>query len=199
MKVFCLTFFLLIAGSAYAQYKLEAVVIDGMTRKPVVNAHVYLDGTTVGTSTDAQGRFSLRVSQVINTSLVISFVGYEKIIIQNPFKSLPKTVFMEENINTLNEVTVKGKRDTRKRWEMLQLFKIHFFGHNVYSCRIRNENDILLTHDAEKGELIATARKPLEIVNNHLKYYIQFNLEEFKIIFSRAEKKQKPVRNTQRY
>jgi len=181
MKVFITAFLLMITGCIYAQYTLEAVVLDGMTRKPVVNANVYLDGTTKGTTTDEQGMFRLIVSDIINTSLVISHISYGKVIIQDPFVTLPKVIFLEEFVETIPEVMIKAKINKRKREEMLNLFKEYFLGNRASSCRILNEKDILMIHDQDKQEIIATALKPLEIMNNYLKYLIRFDLIEFRV------------------
>ena len=184
MKGFFFSFFLAITGSVFAQYTLEGVVLDGMTRKPVVLANVYLDATTHGTTTDSFGKFRIIVPEVINTSLIISYIGYEKVYIRNPFRALPKTIFLEEHVETLNEVTVMGKTDPRKRKDLLEVFKKYFFGDRAYYCKILNENDLRLIHDEENHEIIGTAQKPLDIINNYLKYLIQFDLIEFKIILS---------------
>lgn len=181
MKLLLITFFLYITGCIYGQYTLEAVVLDGITHKPVVNANVYLDGTTKGTTTDLQGRFKITVKEVINTSLVISFIGYEKVVIQSPFLSLPKTIYLEESEEKIPEVVVRAKIDKTKRNEMLRVFRNHFLGHHVGSCRILNEDDIILTHDTKNNELTATSKKTLLIVNNFLKYYVRYDLKEFKI------------------
>ena len=187
MKGFVFAFFLLMTGSVFAQYTLEAVVLDGMTRQPIVNANVYLDGTTRGTTTDAQGKFRITVPEIINTSLVVSFIGYEKKMIHNPFQSLPPTLFLEEHVEGINEVTVQGKFNKRKRREMLELFRKYFFGDRTDVCKILNEKDLLLSHDMENMVISASAHKPLEIINNYLKYFLRMDLIEFKIYLSSNE------------
>jgi len=182
MKIFVLAFFLLMTECVYAQYTLEAVVLDGMTRKPIINANVYLDGTTKGTTTDWQGRFMLTVNEIINTSLVISYIGYERVIIQDPFRALPKTVFLEEGVELIPEVMVKAYMENIYRKEMLEVFKKYFLGDRYASCKILNEDDLRLFINSE-GELVGTAMKPLKVINNYLKYYIRFNLIEFKVTF----------------
>jgi len=200
MKAFLLLLLLLVSGSIFAQHTLEAVVLNGMTRQPVANANVYLDGTTIGTSTDIQGKFRLKVNIVINTPLVISHIGHERLIVQDPFRALPKTLYIEENAEIMDEVTVKAKLDKKVRKERLALFKNYFFGYDAYLCRILNENDLILTYDSVSYELVGTARKPLEIINNHLKYYIRFNLIEFRVAFSNFQIEHvndQAIRNTQ--
>lgn len=180
MKILTLTSFLLLTGRLFPQYALEAVVLDGMTRKPVVSAHVYLDGTTKGTITDSQGKFKLTVSNIINTSLVISHISYERQFFQNPFKSLPSTIFLETREEMIPEVTVYSKINKSKRREMLNVFRKIFFGEHAASCTILNEEDITLMYDENYQTLTARADKPLLIVNNYLKYFIRFDLIDFR-------------------
>lgn len=49
--------------------------------EPVIGASVAIDGTTNGTLTDIDGAFSLRASISGNTSLRVSYVGYESVIV----------------------------------------------------------------------------------------------------------------------
>ena len=47
------------------------------TGEPVVGANIVVKGTTTGTTTDLEGRFSLTVEGP-NVTLVVSYVGYEQ-------------------------------------------------------------------------------------------------------------------------
>lgn len=67
---------LLLAGiNAWSQTKqVNGVVIDG-TGLSVIGASVQEKGTTNGTITDIDGKFSLTVQE--NATLIISFVGFQ--------------------------------------------------------------------------------------------------------------------------
>ncbi len=54
---------------------MSGLVVDAGGR-PVVGASVLVAGTTVGTSTDAEGRFSLSVPSPSTSRLTINFLGY---------------------------------------------------------------------------------------------------------------------------
>lgn len=54
---------------------VSGLVVDAGGR-PVVGASVLVAGTTVGTSTDAEGRFSLSVPSPSTSRLTINFLGY---------------------------------------------------------------------------------------------------------------------------
>ncbi len=61
--------------SVFAQNKqISGTVIDS-DGSPVVGATVVVEGTTLGTSTDLQGKYKL--SAPVNGTLVVSFIGYD--------------------------------------------------------------------------------------------------------------------------
>lgn len=70
---------------------------------PLPGASVIVKGTTNGTSTDFDGRFSLNVAENAQT-LVISYLGYQpkEVAISNE----PFTIVLQEDINALDEVVL---------------------------------------------------------------------------------------------
>jgi len=75
--VFLFVLFMLCENSSLlAQARtVSGVIIDSKTAEPVSGASVYVKGTTNGTSTDRDGKFSIQVSK--GALLVISNVGFE--------------------------------------------------------------------------------------------------------------------------
>jgi len=58
-------------------------VIDNETRKPVVFANIYLIGSSLGTVTNAQGEFILKVPFAeLNRKLGVSYIGYNNKVIE---------------------------------------------------------------------------------------------------------------------
>jgi len=55
---------------------VRGMVIDEENKEPVIGAAVFIDGTNKGIATDIDGQFALKVPS--DTSLVISYIGYEK-------------------------------------------------------------------------------------------------------------------------
>jgi TonB-dependent starch-binding outer membrane protein SusC len=102
---------LLACITAFAQQK----VVTGTIRDPqgigMPGVNVLKKGTTVGTSTDAEGKFSLEVSEA--DVLVLSFIGYEsqeiKVGAQTNFD-----VTLVEDVATLSEVVVVGYGTQKK-------------------------------------------------------------------------------------
>ncbi|MBE6195286.1 MAG: TonB-dependent receptor [Rikenellaceae bacterium] len=67
---------ILFAGAAvFAQNKQVSGTVTGQDGSPVIGATVVVEGTTLGTSTDMQGKYTLAAPA--NGTLLISFIGYE--------------------------------------------------------------------------------------------------------------------------
>jgi TonB-linked SusC/RagA family outer membrane protein len=73
MSALCLVLFSL--TTAYAQQSVEGIVSD-QNGKPLPGVNIQVKGTTQGTSTDAQGSYSLGVESETDT-LVFSFIGFQ--------------------------------------------------------------------------------------------------------------------------
>ncbi len=65
-----------LSDSCASPVVVRGMVIDSEDNKPLVGASILIDGTTKETVTDVDGQFALKVPS--DTSLVISYIGYEK-------------------------------------------------------------------------------------------------------------------------
>jgi hypothetical protein len=182
-NMLCLLLFF-IMQSAVAQI-IKGNVIDAETQEALVGVSVYFDGTTVSTITDANGGFSIQVPKGINKALIFSYIGYEKVVLENPGGYTSKLkVLMNEDAETLDEVVIKGKTIFSRK-QMLRAFRKQFLGDNKggNSSTITNEDDISLYYDSATHTLHAQAKKPLHIVNKYLQYDINFELAEFQVTY----------------
>jgi len=95
---------------------LNDIIVNGKITdskgKPLQGVSVKIVGKNIGTTTDANGVFSLNVSG--NDKLEISFVGYETQIIKVDSRK-EINVVMEESVSQLNEVVVIGYGTTTKK------------------------------------------------------------------------------------
>jgi len=165
---------------------LSGYVYDEDENKPLEGAFVYLDGTTLSASTDARGFFKIVTAQKYNAALVISFVGFETLRIDDPYKyGKPVKVKLRTDAIALDEVVItKGGPFTRK--QMLKVFREQFLGTTRAgsSCTIENEDDITLYFDLATNTLIAKSLKPIRIVNKRLEYKVNFDLVGFQVSYS---------------
>ncbi|MFT4645373.1 MAG: TonB-linked SusC/RagA family outer membrane protein [Planctomycetota bacterium] len=101
-----LVFSLFLAGSMHAQEnKVHGTVSDAKTGDPVIGASVVVKKSTVGTSTDFDGKFSINAK--IGDVLVITSLGFiSKEITVGQEKQL--TIKLQEDASLLEEVVVVG-------------------------------------------------------------------------------------------
>jgi len=108
-----LTLFLLAAYlGAFAQSTIKGKIVDG-TGQALPGVNVIIKGTTVGTSTDADGVFTISAGST--DVLVFSFIGYatQEIMVGAQTNI---NVVMQEDVSTLQEVVVNvgyGSQQTR--------------------------------------------------------------------------------------
>jgi len=182
MKVnYCIFLLLVLVFKMHSQ-TLSGTVFDE-NKETIAGAAVYLDGTSIGTITDEFGKYELRATNKVNTTLVINFIGYESKIIQNPFENPVQTIFLIPKETHLQEVTVIA--DGFSRADKLQLFRDQFLGKTKAgrSCKILNEADISFSYDSKTNKLSAFSAVPIRIQNNYLGYEITFSLVEFEVGF----------------
>ena len=103
----------LVAFAAKAQ-QISGIVSDGTTNEPLPGVSVLIKGSTKGTATDANGKFSLTIPAKSGTKLTFSFVGYETQTVdvgnQTTF-----TVSLQTDAKILDEVVKIGYADVNRR------------------------------------------------------------------------------------
>ena len=93
------------ASRASAPRVLQGVVLDANGGEPLIGASVVVEGTTRGTITDVDGKFSIEVE--IGDVLEFTYLGYDKVTytVKN-FK--PLTISLSEDTQIMDEVVVVG-------------------------------------------------------------------------------------------
>ncbi|MCZ8216228.1 MAG: carboxypeptidase-like regulatory domain-containing protein, partial [Cyclobacteriaceae bacterium] len=79
MKKYCLLFLITIALAHVASaQKLVLGKVSESNGTALPGANVYIKGTSLGTSTDAEGKFALQVpAEYNNAVIIISLIGYK--------------------------------------------------------------------------------------------------------------------------
>ncbi|OWY19375.1 SusC/RagA family TonB-linked outer membrane protein [Sphingobacteriales bacterium UPWRP_1] len=114
-KIFLLLLFVTVAaGQAFAQRTITGTVTDATSGEPVVGVNVSAKGTTVGTVTDLDGKYSLGVPKSAN-AVVFSFVGYKTQTIALDGASNILDVALEEDVLNLDNVVVTAVGVTRDK------------------------------------------------------------------------------------
>ncbi|WP_218754538.1 mucoidy inhibitor MuiA family protein [Polaribacter sp. R2A056_3_33] len=110
-----------------ASNEVSGVVLD-QDNNPLPGATVLIKGTTIGTSTDFDGKYSITIPNN-ESSLVFSYLGY--ISQTKPIQSEVLNIMLEEDSATLDEVVVIGYGTTRKRKSVTEALQGTVTGINI--------------------------------------------------------------------
>ena len=116
VKVFPVFIFIICGSTVSAQTKIEGKVTDDQTNEALIGANVIIKGTTNGTTTDIDGKFTLTV-ETFPVTLSISYLGYllKEFEVKDATTKI-KYSLSEDNVN-LQAVEVTDSRLTEKQKE----------------------------------------------------------------------------------
>jgi hypothetical protein len=91
----------------YKEY--QGKIIDAKTKKPVVFSNVYLDGTSIGTVTNSEGEFVLKIPKTIKKDILgVAYLGYKNELV--PLKNLENgdnVIALEPSPIPIEEVIIR--------------------------------------------------------------------------------------------
>ena len=111
-RYFLMLCFALTCGYAHAQHVVSGTVKDENTGEQLPGVNVVLKGTSTGTISDAEGRYSLEVPSQ-EAVLIFLFVGYAKQEVPVGERNSIDVLLMSD-ISTLDEVVVVGYGTQKK-------------------------------------------------------------------------------------
>lgn len=105
LKKYTTILFLSIGFTAFSQTELKNIVLHGETFLPLESASVYVQETTIGTITNADGKFALVVPEKFkNDTLVVSSIGFKSFKIPvNEFDASVE-MYLDPDVASLDEV-----------------------------------------------------------------------------------------------
>lgn len=115
-KIFLLIL-LAFAGNAflYAQEDDDVLTVSGavvdVNRQPVIGAAVFVEGTSMGVTTDLDGKFMMDVPSA--STVTIQLIGYKALRFPAAYLT-GRTIVLEEDTNLLDDVVVVGYGVRRK-------------------------------------------------------------------------------------
>ena len=110
IRLICLLFFLVPLGAFAQSVSVKGIVKDSKG-EPLIGVNVIEVGSSVGTITDVNGTFSLKVSSA--AKLKVSYLGYQTALLEVAGKTNLNVVLQDDN-KVLNEVVVVGYGTQRK-------------------------------------------------------------------------------------
>jgi CarboxypepD_reg-like domain len=176
---FIVSFF--ISATGYCQdLFIKGQVLDGKRKQPLANATVYINNTSRGTFTNANGEFMLGPLPPGNYEVVASYVGYEALMYNVQLSTAGYKIRFEldEKENQLRNILIISD-ETRRKY--LELFKLTLLGITsaAKASRIKNIELVQFGATDNKDEFNAFADKELVIENPDLGYRIYFEIVDF--------------------
>ena len=97
------------------ELKISGTLTSERTGEVLPGANIAVLGTSLGTTSDFQGKFSLQLTGMTQATLVVSFVGYKTIEVPVTSSTDDLSVSLEEDILKLSEVVTTGFASSVKR------------------------------------------------------------------------------------
>ncbi len=157
----------------------KVVDADG---KPMSGTSVFCQNTTIGTITNSEGGFAIRLPKG-GYDLIISYTGYETQSLHvNSSNAANLTIELKAKDKSLSEVTVSGSNEVADGLAKYgQFFRDNFIGTtpNAAKCIIQNPEALQFFFSKKRNRLKIKEKEDLIIINNALGYKIKYQLDSF--------------------
>ncbi len=185
-KIISTLYFSVIAFFAFSQssYTIRGKIIDETTKLPLQGASVFAENTTLGTATDNDGVFNLRLPNG-GYSLVITFTGYQtetKRVTTGDAGNDQLLIEIKKKEKSMDEFVVKSTSEVANGLAKYgEFFMQNFLGNTVNAKQsyIKNKEALKFFYYRRAKRLKVIANAPLEIVNDALGYTIKYELDSF--------------------
>lgn len=167
-----------------AQHTIKGKIINADDRSPIAGASIYINNSSLGTSSNKEGLFTIH-SPTRNVELVVSNMGFEKraLEIQIPLQQ-DLIIAIKEKSTAIEEVVVTNYlKDGWKEWG--QFFTDNLIGQGGFAddCKILNHEVVKFRFDKKANVLTAICTEPLKIRNDALGYELTYDLGGFRMDF----------------
>ena len=165
-------------------YLITGTIVDVSTRAPMQGASVFAENTTMGTASDVNGSFSLRLPNG-GYDLVITFTGYEtatRRISTADADNKNLVIEVKKKEKEMEDVVIRSSNEVTDGWEKYGGFFLdNFIGktNNSKNCTITNKEVLKFFYYKKRNRLKVLASVPVEIENRSLGYKIKYALDSF--------------------
>ncbi|MEI6347830.1 MAG: carboxypeptidase-like regulatory domain-containing protein [Bacteroidota bacterium] len=101
---------LLFGSKVFGQSKIEGVVLDGTSSKPMPYCSIQIKGTVKGAITNEDGLFEIEAN-IEKDTLIISYLGYQSKTIASSFFKEKIKIYMQPELFELSEFTIIEYKD----------------------------------------------------------------------------------------
>ncbi|MBL7701672.1 MAG: carboxypeptidase-like regulatory domain-containing protein [Ferruginibacter sp.] len=181
---FALLAFIALPAFSQTGYTISGKIIDEATRQPLQGASVFAENTTIGTATNENGFFTLRLPGG-GYSIAITFTGYQtetKRVTAGDAGNNEMVIEIKKKEKALEEFVVRSSSEVTDGLQKYgDFFMENFIGKTANSSQsyIKNKEALKFFYYKRTKRLKVLANEPLEIVNNALGYTIKYQLDSF--------------------
>ena len=182
--LFLLIAFSSIAAFSQSGYTISGKIIDDATKQPLQGASVFAENTTIGTATNDQGFFSLRLPGG-GYSIVVTFTGYQtetKRVTAGDAGNNDIVIEIKKKEKSLEEFVVKSTAEVADGLQKYGGFFLeNFIGKTANSkfCTIKNKDVLHFYFSKKRNRLKVLATEPVLIENLALGYNIKYTMDSF--------------------
>ena len=106
---------------------IAGTIVDKANSESLIGATIVIDGTTIGTTSDIEGNFTLKSIKPGRYNLKISYISYNTKVIENvkvePRKTTRISAELETNLQALTDVNITAVRKTNTEISMISDIK----------------------------------------------------------------------------
>lgn len=175
MKKTVLLFLMICPFYVLFSQTIKGTVVNDID-KPIENVNIYLDGTKTGTTSAADGTFSLTSRN--NNSLVFQKDNYETVIVNTSDVLNKKLKVVLIKAKEIEEVVIIPFTETAYK-NYIKYFLDSFIGSDQSNVKIKNQRSLKFSYDKTNKILRVKAPQTLIIENKNLGYIIEYNLQDF--------------------
>ena len=114
--------------------QVNGVVLDSVSKEPLVYANVILQSEQIGVATNFKGAFQINNENTLKSdTLLISHVGYksQKIFVNHTKKDSVYTLYLKEDLQLLDEVLLRSSKKLSKTTYKIKSKGKKSIGHNL--------------------------------------------------------------------
>lgn len=184
---YLLAFFLFFSQNSFCQTsEVRGIVINGEDNSKLASASIFINNSSKGTISDANGAFNLGGISEKNFDLIISYTGFSTVSIKITPDNMNQvhTVKLFPRKQTMEDISIMvPEKDGWKTWG--KFFTDMFLGESDFAkiCTIENPKAMRFFNDKIHNRLSAYSNENLIIRNEALGYIIKYQLEEFNYDF----------------
>lgn len=179
-------FILVFSYSQLFAQELTGKIIDSETKKPILFGTVYFASTSIGSVSDADGKFKIWDFDPGKYDLTVSHVGYKDYYLPISFvKEERKEILVELVPDVVKLPDFYLNPDTSDWKYNFQTFRKSFIGSttNSVKTKILNPKNLFFYYDEREDALYAHAKEPIVVKNKALGYNVSYSLVEFESNF----------------